>query len=315
MIKRTFLITFSALLLALPLAAWAADIPAKVYENGTNDNPVAVSQAKIEVFAGFGFKGLLSSAESGSNGGCILKNVPLGKDILVKLSKTGFVTQYDIRSYSDTDVGKGVIFWTGSEANLNALYKQLGEAFDTKKGNVYLDISDEITGDGVEGVQLAVSSGKVFGFGNGEYLIANAEGNSLKIGFQKPGYAFDIQSATIPLFTGAMTQYYIKVQSEGAIFASGQAKTGSGAITGTIRTLSGSTLVGLSGVSVAFTFYSNKQTARPSVATDKDGKYIQTGFPLKNIKVTPSKAGYTFKPKSRTVKVKITGVKADFKTK
>lgn len=313
MTKRALLISFSILLLTLPLATWAANIPAKVFENGTDNNPVAVSSVKVQVFGGFGYQALFSSAESGSDGGCLLKNVPIGKEVLVKLTKAGYVTQCDIRSYSDADVSKGTIFWVGSEANIKGLYKSLGEDFDTIKGHVYLDISDESTGEGIEGVQLAVSSGKVFGFGDGEYLIANAEGSSLKIGLQKPGYSFDIESATIPLFPGAFTQYYIKVQSEGAVFASAAAvRVTSAAITGLIQTLSGTRLVPLSGVSVAFTFVYDGSTAGATVTTWADGTYRQTGFPFRWVDVKPRKMGYTFRPTHKWVLVNARGVTADF---
>ena len=68
---------------------------------------------------------------------------------------------------------------------------------------------------GIDGIELAVSSGKAFDLGHGEYLIANAEGASLKVSIQKPGYAFDIESATIPLFAGAMTQAYVSRSERG----------------------------------------------------------------------------------------------------
>jgi hypothetical protein len=317
MIKRALLISFSVLLLALPLAAWAADIPAKVLENGIDNNPIAVSGVKAQVFGGFGFKALFSSAESGNDGGCVLRNVPLGKEVLVKLTKAGYVTQYDIRSYSDADEAKGITLWIGSEVNIKGLYKSLGEDFDTAKGHVYLDISDETTGEGIEEVQLTVSSGTVFSFGNGEYLIANAGGSSLKIGLQKPGYAFDIESATIPLFSGAFTQYYINVQSQGAIVASATATVTSASITGLIQTLSGTKLVPLSGVSVAFTYLVDRTTARPTVTTNKDGKYSQSSFPFRWVRVTPKKSGYSFKATSKIVLVRKTtggtaGATADF---
>ena len=278
MTKRALLISFSVLLLALPLASWAANIPAKVFENGTDNNPIAVSGVQVQVFGGFGFKALFSSTASGNDGGCLLKNIPLGKEVLVKLTKAGYITQYDIKSYSDVDVEKGIPLWIGTEANINGLYRSLGEEFDTAKGHVYLDISDETTGEGIEGVQLAVSSGKVFGFGNGEYLIANAEGSSLKIGLQKAGYAFDVESATIPLFAGAFTQYYIKVQSQGAIFSSGQAMAVTSApITGFIKRLSDSGPI--SGAVVSFTNIITRQKVRPDVTTDSNGKYYQDKFP------------------------------------
>jgi len=301
MTKRVLLISLSILFVTLPLGAWAASIPAKVYENGTNDNPIALSGVKVQVFGGFSFKAMLSSALSGSDGGCVLNNVPLGKEVLVKLTKAGYVTQYDVRSYSDMDTENEVIFWTGSEANVKGLYNKLGESFDTKRGHIYLDINDETTGEGVEGVQLAVSSGNVFDFGNGEYLVANAEGPSVKIGIQKPGYAFDIESATIPLFPGAMTQYYIKVQSGGAIYGQAQA-VNTVSICGTIKTLSGTSLVPLSGVSVAFTFL-NKTPAANKATTDSEGFYCQKVPVRKIMRVTPEvKSPITgFKPKSRLI--------------
>jgi hypothetical protein len=306
MMKRAFPIIFSILLFTLPLAAWAAGIPAKIYENGTNDNPVAVSNVKVQVLGGFGFKALFSSAESGNDGGCVLKNIPLGKEVLVKLTKAGYITQYDIRSYSDADVENGIILWIGSEANIKGLYNSLGEDFDAAKGHVYLDISDETTGEGVEGVQLVVSSGKVFDFGSGQYLIANTEGTSLKTGIQKPGYNFDIESATIPLFSGAMTQYYIKVQSGGAVYASGQAEAAaatSAAITGFIKTLSKG--YPISGVSVDFILFPSRTTARPTVTTNSTGFYKQTGFPLRKfVRVTPRKSSWKFRPASKFVFVK-----------
>jgi len=306
--KRAFLIIFLFLLLTLPLAAWAADIPAKVFENGIDNNPIAVSGVKVEVFGGFGFKALFSSNESGSDGGCLLKSIPLGKEVLVKLTKAGYITQYDIKSYSDADVEKGIILWVGSEANIKELYKSLGTNFDTAKGHVYLDISDETTGEGIEEIQLAVSSGKVFSFGNGEYLVANAEGSSLKIGLQKPGYAFDIESATIPLFSGAFTQYYIKVQSLGAVFSSGQALAVTSApITGYIKRLSDSGPI--SGATVAFTNIITRQKVRPDVKTDSTGKYYQDKFPNGRwVKVTPTKAPWRFRPAFRYVIARTAGV-------
>jgi len=189
MIKRALLISFSIFMLALPLAAWAADIPAKVYESGTNNVPIAQSGVKVEVFGGFGYKALLSAIGTGADGGCLLKDVPLGTDVLVRLTKAGYVTQYDVKSYSDADVADGVILWIGSEANVKGLYGNLGEAFDAKKGHVYLEITDELTGEGIEGIQLGASAGKVFDLGQGEYLIANAGGVSVKVGIEKPGYA------------------------------------------------------------------------------------------------------------------------------
>lgn len=311
MIKRIFLIGISVLLLILPLTAWAANIPAKVFENGTDNTPIAVSDVKVEVFGGYGFKALFSSAITGSDGGCILKNVPLGKEVLVKLTKPGYVTQYDIRSYSKADAEKDAILWMGSESNVKGLYSKLGEAFDVKKGQVYLEVTNEMTEEGIEGIQLAASSGEVFDLGQGEYLIANAEGASIKIEIQKPGYAFDIESAMIPLYAGAMTQYYVNVQSGGGISESAQS------IGVTIPFIAGriirvSDSAPISGVSVAFTD-SKKITVRPAVYTDQQGYYIQTGFPLHTkIRVTPSSISATtpqvksFRPAYRWVTIKIT---------
>jgi len=316
MMKRAILISFSIFMLALPLAAWAADIPAKVYESGANNVPVAQSGVKVEVFGGFGLKALLSTAGTGADGGCLLKDVPLGTDVLVRLTKAGYVTQYDVKTYSDADVSDGVILWIGSEANVKGLYGNLGEAFDAKKGHVYLEITDELTGEGIEGIQLAASAGKAFDLGQGEYLIANAGGVSVKIGIEKPGYAFDIESAVIPLFSGAMTQYYVKVQSGGAISASAGANgVTSAAITGAIKASVGGAAI--SGVTVAFAPKSGG-AFYPSVLTNSVGVYFQGGFPIKTkIIVTPSKAGWTFKPASKTVTTKKSGtaVKANFKGK
>ncbi len=299
MIKRFLLVILSILFLTLPLAAWAANIPAKVFENAANNNPIAVSGVKVEVLGGYGFKALLSSAESGGDGGCLLKNVPLGKEILVRLTKPGYIPQDDVRSYSDADVEKGVILWIGAEANVKGLYNNLGMTFDSKKGQVYLGIINENTGEGIEGVQLSTSSGNVFDLGQGDYLIANAEGSQVKIAIAKPGYAFDIESATIPLFAGAMTQYYIKVQSGGAVYASENAVAATSApISGFIKTANPGNPI--SGVSVAFTFAIGGGTAKPPVITDGAGFYIQHGFQVAAglnslIRVTPTKAGWTFK--------------------
>jgi hypothetical protein len=311
MVKRTLLIGLLGLLLTLPFTAWAADFSGKVYENGVNDNPVAVPGVKVEVFGGFGFKALFSSATTGTDGGCVLKNVPLGKEVLVRLTKPGYVTQYDIRSYSDT--GQDVVLWTGSNDRINGMYTSLGEAFDPKKGNVYLDISNELSGEGIEGVQFAVSSGKVFDLGGGEYLIANAEGGSVTIDIQKPGYAFDIESATIPLFAGGITQYYIAVQSDAGITGSvGPNAITNAPISGMIKTASGAPI---SCASIAFT--DNKgNTIRPAVHSKPDGTYIQTGFPVKkSVRVTPTKTGFRFSPKFKSVTVKATtaGSTANFK--
>lgn len=312
MLKRALLISISVLLLALPFAAWAANLPAKIYENGSDGKPLVQPGVKVETFGGVGFKVFLSSGESDTEGACLLGNVPLGKNVLVKLSREGYVTQYDVRSYSEADTEEGVIFWTGSEANVTGLYGKMGEVFDAKKGQAYLEINDELTGEGIEGIALAASSGKVFDLGQGEYLIANAVGPSVKIGISKPGYTFDIESATIPLFPGAMTQSYLQVQSGGAVYASGKVSAVTSAlITGFIRRLSDA--VGISGVTVAFTFPKGG-TARPSVVTNGDGFYSQSGFAIgKNVKVTPEKPPFKFKPKSKTVSISKKGAHADFK--
>lgn len=313
MMKRALLISTVALLLALPLTAWTADFGAMVYENGINDNPIAVSGVKVEVFGGYGFRALFSTAITGGDGGCALAKVPLGKEVLVRLTKAGYITQYDIRSYSGAE--QDVVLWTGSEVDVNALYKNLGETFDTKKGHVYLEINSELDGGGISGVQLGVSSGKVFDFGNGEYLIANAEGSSLKVGIKKPGYAFDIESATIPLFPGGFTQYYINVQSDGGGSANGQT-TGltSDFISGSVTRLSDAKPI--SGVSISFTNSSKKTTWGRAVATKPDGTYISLDkFDVKKtVYVNPSVItgktypGVTkFKPTKKAVKIKATG--------
>ena len=313
MMKRALFISISVLLLALPFAAWAANLPVKVYENGLNNNPTAVSDVKVEVFGGYAFKALFSSAKTGSDGGCALKNVPLGKEVLVKLTKAGYVTQYDIRSYSEADAEKDVVLWIGTEVHLSGMYSSLGEPFNAGRGHVYLDVSNELDGEGIEGVQFAASSGKVFDLGGGEYLIANAEGSSLKVDIQKPGYAFDVESATIPLFSGGMTQYYIPVQSGGGVYESAASAATSASITGQILSLSGAPV---SCASIAFT-NSRGQTVAWAVHTKPDGTYIQTGFLLSGpwVRVTPTKAGYKFRPKSKSVVVRIrpAGNVANFK--
>ncbi|OGP88497.1 MAG: hypothetical protein A2156_03485 [Deltaproteobacteria bacterium RBG_16_48_10] len=308
MVKRTILMGLIISLMILPLTAWAANIPAKVYENGANNAPVAVSGVEVEVLGGYGFKAKLSSSVTGDDGGCVLSNVPLGKEVIVKLTKTGYVSQYDVRSYSGGDVEKGAIFWIGSEANVKSLYKNLGESFEAK-GQVYIEINDELTGEGIEGVQFSVSSGKVFDLGQGEYLIVNAEGASLKAEIQKPGYAFDIESVNVPLFAAAMTQYYVKVQAGGAVFESGVVKITSACISGHIVRLSDS--VAISGVTVAFTTGTNL-TARPSVVTDSTGFYKQCGFPVpRAYRAQASKPPWKFK--LRIVIVFTKGATADFK--
>jgi hypothetical protein len=313
MIKRSLLLILTGLFLVLPLTVWAADIPAKVYENGSDNRPIALSGVKVQIFGGYGFKALIASAESDGDGSCALNQVSLGKEVLVKLSKAGYVTQYDMRSYSEADVEKGVTFWIGSEANVQALYKGLGETLDVQKGQVYLEISNDLTGEGIEGVQFNVSSGRVFDLGQGEYLIANAEGAVLKAGIQKPGYAFDMESLAIPLFTGSMTQYYAKIQTGGAVYENGIGlKVTSAMISGFIKRLSDAQPI--SGVTVAFTKTTGGTTVRPSVLTDKTGFYKQTEFPVsKFVKVIPSKPPWKFRPASKTVFVGASGAKADFK--
>ena len=311
--KRLILIGLSVFLLALPLAVSAAGIAAKVYENGSDNNPIALAGVTVQVFGGFGHKALLTSGLSGSDGSVVLDNVPTGKEVVVKLTKAGYVTQYDVRVFSDGDRDKGAILWIGSEANVTGLYKNLGESFDSKKGQVYLEISNELTGEGIDGVQIAASSGKAFDLGHGEYLIANAEGASLKVLIQKPGYAFDVESVTIPLFAGAMTQAYVTVQSGGAVVESGQVtRVTSAIISGFILRLSDSKPI--SGVTVAFT--QGGRPSRPSVLTDKVGFYKQTQFPVNKVyKVIPSKTPWTFKPVTKSIFVGVRGGKADFKGK
>jgi hypothetical protein len=311
MAKRVLLTGLLVILIALPLTALGADIPSKIYENGSDNNPIAVAGVTVQVFGGFGHKALLASGLSGNDGSVVLGNVPTGKEVVVKLFKAGYVTQYDVRSFSDADVEKGSILWIGSEANVTGLYKNLGESFDLKKGQVYLEISNELTGEGIDGVQIAASSGKAFDLGHGEYLIANAEGASLKVAIQKPGYAFDVESATLPLFQGAMTQAYVTVQSGGAVVESGQVtRVTSAMISGYILRLSDSKAI--SGVTVAFTQAGHP--SRPSVLTDKGGFYKQTQFPVNKVyKVIPSKSPWIFRPVTKIVFVGVNGGKANFK--
>jgi hypothetical protein len=313
MAKRVLLTGLLVILIALPLTAMGGDIPAKIYENGSDNSPAAVAGVTVEVFGGFGHKALLASGLSGNDGSVVLGNVPTGKEVVVKLTKAGYVTQYDVRSFSDAAVEKGSILWIGSEANVTGLYKNLGETLDSKKGQVYLDISNELTGEGIDGVQIAASSGKAFDLGHGEYLIANAEGASVKVVIQKPGYAFDIESATIALYPGAMTQAYINVQSGGAVVESGQTtRVTSAMISGYILRLSDSKPI--SGVTVAFT--QANHPSRPSVLTDKLGFYKQTQFPVNKVyKVVPTKPPWTFKPVTKSVFVGANGARVDFKGK
>ncbi len=297
--KAIVLVGIVILLMSVPIASWAANIPAKVYENGPNDAPIAQGGVKVEVFGGAGLKALVSSAVTGADGGCTLSNVPLGKEVLVKLTKAGYFPQYDIKAYSDADVADGVAFWIGSEDRLNALYSSLGVTLNAGKGQVYLEIDDEFSGEGIEGVQLATSSGKIFDLGRGEYLIANAEGSSLKIGISKPGYAFDIEAATVPLFRGGMTQYYVNVQSDGGVYGSPQAISGvtRAVLSGRLKTTSGAPI---SGASVSFTFRKGGQAA-PTVTTNSQGQFSQTVPTRQTIVVTPSKSGFKkFKPVKRS---------------
>ena len=309
--KKMFLVSLAILLSTMPLAVLAADIPAKVYENRPSSGPATVPGVKIEVFGGFGAKALLFSGLAGIDGACALNNVPLGKEIVVKLSKAGYVTQFDVRSFSAGNVDKGVSLWTGSEADVTGLYKNLGEVFEGQKGHVYLEINNEMTGEGIEGIQLAVSSGEAFDLGQGEYLIANAEGASVTVAIQKPGYAFDIESVKVPLYAGAMTQYYVNVQSGGAVIESGQAaKVTSALISGYILRLSDSRPI--SGVTVAFT--QAGKPSRPSVLTDALGFYKQTQFPVNKVyKIISSKPPWKFKPATKSVFVGVKGARVDFK--
>jgi hypothetical protein len=221
--KKTLLFGSLLFLLALPFNAWAAsDVPAKVYEMGRDNAPVPVSGVKVDVFVGRALKASVSSGETDASGACLLRDILLGKDVLVRLAKPGYVPQFDIRSYSDRDVDEGVILWIGSEGHVNGVYKNLGESFDVQKGHIYLEIRDELTGKGIEGVRLTIASGKAFDLGSGEYLVANAEGTFLKIGIHKPGFAADIESVAVPLFPGGITQFEVVVQPGGVFAANGE---------------------------------------------------------------------------------------------
>ena len=314
MLKKSLLLIAFVLVLLFPLTARTAEIPARLYENGANNSPVALAGVRVEVFAGYGFKALLFSGETGSDGGISLDNVPLGKDVLVRLTKAGYISQYDVRSYSDSDAEEGVVLWIGSEANVKGLYASAGEDFDRGKGHVYLEVIDELTGEGIEGIRIGIPSGKAFDLGQGEYLIANAGGNSITVTFEKPGYAFDIESATLPLFPGGMTQSYLKVQAGGGVYSSMQASTvTASSISGFIKRASDA--VPISAVFVGFRFPGG-DTAAPTVVTNSQGFYIQYGFPVaKRVKVTPEAGGWTFKFKSKTVQVTKKGAKANFKGK
>jgi hypothetical protein len=296
MIKRRYWILIGILVMSLPLTALSANIPAKVYENGVNGPEQAVSGVKIQVLGGFKFKAVLSSGESDAIGGCVLRNVPVGKEVVVKLSKPGYVTQYDVKNFSEREIEEGVILWVGSEANLAMMYGNIGEGFDAKKSQVYLEINNELTGAGMEGVQFTLPSGTIYDLGQGDYLIANAEGASLTLGIRKDGYDFDIQSVTIPLFPGGMTQSYVSVQSGGSVYeGAAVAAVTSVQIFGFIKSL---TNAPISGASVAFT-NSKGQTVRPTVRTDKDGFYKQTEFPSNKLtKITPTKAPFKFRAKN-----------------
>jgi hypothetical protein len=315
--RRIILISLFLGLAVLPSLAGAADITARVFETGIDNTPVPVSDIKVDVLAGKGFKKLLSASTSGSDGTCFLGGVPFGKDLLVRLTKQGYVPQYVIRSFSEDDLKGEVALWTGSESNVTRVFQNLGETFRTNKAHAYVDISDWLTGEGIEGIHLTASTGKAFDLGGGEYLISNAEGICLKIGIQKPGYAFDIDSVTIPLFPGAFTQYDVKIQSEGAIFRSIPAQqVASASITGFIKRLSDAAPV--EGLSVAFTFIRGGPkgtTARPPVQTDAAGFYSQSGFLVGDrIRVTPIGEGFKFKPSRKNARVKAAGgAVADFK--
>jgi len=294
--RKGVLLTTLGLILVLPLSVMAASLPVKVCENSSGNVPVPVAGVKVEAFGGFGYKALLASGVSGTDGGVTLGNIPIGKEILVKLSKSGYVTQYDARSYSDLDVDNGVVYWVGSVLSLNNMFASIGNAFDSGKSQVYLEVNDEMTGSGVEGIQFSVTSGTVYELGQGDYLIANAQGTSLKVNFGKPGYAFDIESLTVPLFTGGMTQYYVKLQSGGAMIGSPMAATVTSVqVFGFIKTVTGAPI---SGASVAFTNYKG-QAVRPTVSTKSDGYYKQTEVPARKIvKITPSLSPFKFKAKS-----------------
>ncbi len=168
-----------------------------------------------------------------------------------------------------------------------------------------------MTGEGIEGVQLSVSSGNAFDLGQGEYLIANAGGASLTVGIQKPGHAFDTESVTIPLFAGAMTQSYAKVQNGGSVIESGQVTAVTRAsISGHITELS--TNHPISGVTV--NFMTGTQIAGPSTVTDSTGFYISAPFPQpRAYKVIPQSDNLYFNPAGRTVFVGANGGKGDFK--
>jgi len=302
MVKKVLVVNLFLLVLGLPLAAWAVNVPVKVYENGANNSPVAVSGVKLDAFGGYGFKARLSSGVTGSDGSCILNNLPVGKEVVIKLTKASYVTQYDVRSYSEADAENGAILWIVSETKVKVLYNNLGETLYVSKGQVYLEVNNELTGEGIEGVQFAVASGRVFDMGQGEYLIANAAGTSLKVGFQKAGYAFDIESVTIPLFPGAMTQYYVNVQTGGVVSKSGQAAVASGgSIQGRITQVSQPD-VPISGVTVSF-FFGLGGKARPDVVTDKNGLYEQVNFPgvPRVFRVEASKPGWLFRSRIATV--------------
>lgn len=308
--KKLILSIAFLLAVGLPSVTWATEIVAKVFENGANGEPVPVAGVKLEAFSGYHFRGLVSSGVTSSKGQCLLRNLPLGREILVKLSAPGYLSQYDLRIYSSADVEDGAAFWIAPASKIEAFCRSLGEAFDPARGHVYLEVVREETGEGIEGIQLSPFSGKAFDLGHGEYLIANAEAPFVTIGMRKPGYSFDIESVEVPLFQNGMTQVYVKLQSGGAIYSSGQAVTAASAcVSGFIRQLS--TSAAIADVTVAFT--RGGATWRPSVVTGPDGFYVQCDFPVgKTVKVTPSKSPWKFKPRSKYVKVLATGGTADF---
>jgi len=313
--KCGFMVLTAMFLLALPLAAVALNVPAIVYQNGSQNVPVAVPGVAFQVFGGSGAKTLLSSGTSASDGTFTLANVPPGTQVVVKLTMDGYETQYDVRSYSEADAQAGVVLWVGPQANINGLYKNLGLTFDAKKGQVYLEVVNELTGEGIDGIQLGVSSGKAFDLGHGDYLIANAAGKSVQVTFSKAGYAFDIEAAPIPLYAGAMTQYYVKEQSGGTISASAQStQVTSAAIMGSV-TQSGTDSQGVSGVTLTAT---GNKIQTQTTHTNSAGNYIfPLGFPFHVVvKVTPTGIDITFKPASKSVSIGTkTSITVDFSGK
>lgn len=302
------------IIIFFPVFVLGGQITFMVFESSKDGISIPVPEAKIEVFGGKNFKTLYFSGYSDKEGLFIIPDIPLGKSFLIKLLKPGYVTQYDIRSFSEFDIERGAFFWTSNEYHLESFYQSLGEVFDRSKGHIYLEINNELEGEGIEGVNLTSSSGNVYELGQGDYLIANAVGSKVKITIEKRGYNFDIEASEIPIFEGGLTQYYLNVQSGGTLSISGDSqKVTSAPIFGFIKTLSKGDP--LKGVSVAF-LSTKKVTVRPSVVTDENGYYRQDGFPIKKwVKVIPSKSPWRFKPKSKTIYVKPGGKQVDFLAK